>query len=46
MEYSIPDFLRRENGKEISEEDKRFLELRDKYEKKFHKDFSTEGFSY
>lgn len=46
MEYTIPDFLRRENRPKLSEEDERFFELRDEYEKKFNRDFSTEGFCY
>lgn len=46
MEYSIPDFLRRESRKKRSEEDEQFFKLRDEYEKKFNRDFSTEGFSY
>lgn len=46
MEYTIPDFLRRENRPKRSEEDERFFALREEYEKKFNRDFSTEGFSY
>lgn len=45
-EIKIPDFLRRENDKPLSEEDKTFLRLYEEYEKKFNADFSTSGFSY
>lgn len=45
-EIKIPDFLRRENAKPLSEEDKTFLRLYEEYEKKFNTDFSTSGFSY
>lgn len=45
-EIKIPDFLRRENAKPLSEEYKTFFRLYDEYKKKFNTDFSTSGFSY
>lgn len=45
-EIKIPDFLRRENAKPLSEEDETFFRLRDEYEKRFNSDFGTEERSY
>lgn len=43
----LPDFLRREYPrKELTEEQKRFLELQQQYRDKFERGFSTEGFCY
>ncbi len=42
----IPDFLRPENTRELTEEQKRLKELTQKYRKTFGRDFATEPFIY